>query len=74
MVYLDSAGIDIAKVELKSNPYSFWHEIDFEISTPHEELGDMIKIDCTGADTYFWVKLTYATNENQTAASWLRPE
>jgi leukotriene-A4 hydrolase len=78
-VILDSVGMDIKKVEYYKGHHTNvkeWHELKHKLNTPNPNLGNALEIYLKhkhAKDIEFQLKITYTTNNETTAISWLTP-
>lgn len=75
-VFMDAEGMSISKVEYMGPSTPAWTDIDFNVTRPNNNLGYAVEAHLPhGMDngTNIMLKLTYITNANTTAISWLKP-
>ena len=78
-VILDSVGMDISKVEYHQDHHIIkkgWRKLKHKLTTPNPNLGNALEIDLPhkhAKEFEFQLKITYTTNDETTAISWLTP-
>lgn len=78
-VFLDAVGMDIHRAEFQTihEGCNIWRNIDFEVTEPNHNIGKALNISIPimmPNATGFQLRVTYTTNENVTAISWMTKE
>jgi len=73
--FFDIVGIDVSAAWIGQG--SLFYQAQYRVSSPRPKLGDALEVDipeCFRNGKDLTINITYATNEKQTATSWMTKE